>query len=262
MYPFQKKYLLFWVVLLFSLKGFSQIYNTEVEAKIKVEERNDMLQVTGTAFNKTEIDQSVRYVLSVIRTNPENSNTSKNDQSGRIVLQPAEQKSLSSTTININSEDRVILLLLIYNIEDKIIGQDRIVINDNISKEEIKQQLQKKVEQTVYSDDLKTTSEDGLTLRGIVTEDTKTKPGRDFYAMFYSEYNLNNINGSKVVSVKEILALGNNTKIEIFVGDDKVVEFFLRPQNDFIKAMSDASIRRVAQHFERLKREANSIKRY
>lgn len=250
------------VVLLFSLQGFSQIYNTEVEAKINVEESNDMLQVTGTAFNKTEIDQSVRYVLSVIRSNPENSNTSKNDQSGRIVLQPAEQKSLSSTTININTEDRVILLLLIYNIEDKIIGQDRIVINDNISKEEIKQQLQKKVEQTVYSDDLKTTSEDGLTLRGIVTEDTKTKPGRDFYAMFYSEYNLNNINGSKIVSVKEILALGNNTKIEIFVGDDKVVEFFLRPQNDFIKAMSDASIRRVAQHFERLKREANSIKRY
>tara|TARA_R110002072_G_scaffold117281_6_gene248200 strand:+ start:18710 stop:19498 length:789 start_codon:yes stop_codon:yes gene_type:complete len=262
MHPFQKKHLLFLVSILLPLQTFSQIYNTEVEAKINIEERNGMLQITGTAYNKTEIDQSVRYVLSVIKTNPENSNTSKNDQSGRIVLKPAEKQNLSSTTINSNNEDRIILLLLIYNLEEKIIGQDRIVINDNISDEEIKQQLQKKVEQTVYSDDLDTASQDGLTLRGIVTEDTKTKPGRDFYTMFFSDYNLNNINGEKIVAIKEVIALGNNTKIEIFVGDDKVVEFFLRPQREFLKTMSDASIRRVAQHFERLKREANSIKRY
>lgn len=250
------------VLSLFSLQGFSQIYNTEVEAKIIAEERNEMLQVTGTAFNKTEISQSLRYVLSVIRTNPENSNTSKNDQSGRIVLEPGEQQSLSTTTINVNDEDRVILLLLIYNIDDEIIGQDRIVVNDNLSDTEVKQQLQKEVEQTIHSNDVDAASRDGITLRGIVTEDTKTKPGRDFYTMFYSAYNTNNINGDKIVAVKEVIALGNNTKIEIFVGDDKVVEFFLRPQNDFLRQMVDASIRRVAQHFQRLKREANIIKRY
>lgn len=261
MYPFQKKHLLF-LAILFSFQGYTQIYNKDVEAKILVEEKNEMLQVTGTAFNKTEIDQSLRYVLSVIRTNPQNSNRSKNDQSGRIVLKPAEQKILSTTTININNEDRVILLLLIYNIDDKIIGQDRIVFNDNMSDVEVKKQLQEKVAQTVYSDDMDTASQDGLILRGIVTEDTKTKPGRDFYTMFFSEYNLNNINGEKIVAIKEVLALGTNTKIEIFVGDEKVVEFFLRPQQEFIKTMADASIRRVAQYFERLKREANSIKRY
>jgi hypothetical protein len=262
MHPFQKKYLLFLTLFFFSLQGFSQIYNTEVEAKINAEERNDMLQVTGTAFNKTEISQSLRYVLSVIRTNPENSNTSKNDQSGRIVLEPGEQQNLSSTTINVNDEDRVILLLLIYNTEDQIVGQDRIVINDNLSDEAVKEQLQKQVEQTIHANDVDAASRDGITLRGIVTEDTKTKPGRDFYSMFYSLYNTQNINGDKIVAVKEVIAMGNNTKIEIFVGDDKVVEFFLRPQNDFLRSMADASIRRVAQHFERLRREAHIIRRY
>lgn len=262
MHPFQKKHLLFLVVLLFSLQGFSQIYNTDVEAKIETEVRNDLLEVTGTAFNKTEISQSLRYVLSVIRTNPENSNTSKNDQSGRIVMEPGEQQKLSTTAINVNDEDRVILLLLIYNIDDEIIGQDRIVINDDKSDNEVKQQLQKQVDETIHSNDVDAASQDGIVLRGIVTEDTKTKPGRDFYSLFFSAYNANNINGDKIVTVKEVIALGNNTKIEIFVGDDKVVEFFLRPQNDFLKAMADGSIRRIAQHFQRLKREANIIKRY
>lgn len=240
----------------------AQIYNTEVEASIEVQEKNEMLEVTGVAYNKTDINQSLRYVLSVIRSNPQNSNTSKNDQSGRIVLEPNQRQNLSTTTINANDEDRVILLLLIYNIDDEIVGQDRVVINDNASDEEVKQNFQKKIEETVYEEDVDTESEDGLLLRGIVTEETKTKPGRDFYNMFYSAYNSNNINGEKIVKVKEVLAMGTNTKIEIYVGDDKVVEFFLRPKEDFLKSMSDASIRRVAMHFERLKREASIIKRY
>lgn len=262
MHQVQKKHLLFLIMFLFSVQGFSQIYNTEVEAKIITEKSNDLLKITGSAYNKTEISQSLRYVLSVIRTNPENSNSSKNDQSGRIVLETGEQKNLSTTTININEQDRVILLLLIYNIDDQIIGQDRIVINDNLSDTDVKEQIQKEVEETIHANDVDAASQDGITLKGIVTEDTKTKPGRDFYTMFYSSYNTNNINGNKIVSVKEVIAFGNNTKIEIFVGDDKVVEFFLKPQNEFLKSMSEASVRRVSQHFQRLKREANIIKRY
>tara|TARA_R110000850_G_C9996309_1_gene468310 strand:- start:37580 stop:38371 length:792 start_codon:yes stop_codon:yes gene_type:complete len=263
MHPILKKHLPFLVFFVFfPVSLFSQIYNTEVEAIIELKEENEMLEVTGIAYNKTDVNQSLRYVLSVIRSNPQNSNTSKNDQSGRIVLEPNQRQNLSTTSINANEEDRVILLLLIYNIDDEIIGQDRIVINDNVSDEEVKQNFQEKIEETVYKEDVDTESEDGLTLRGIVIEETKTKPGRDFYKMFYTAYNSNNINGEKIVKIKEVMALGTNTKLEIYVGDDKVVEFFLRPKQDFLKAMSDASIRRVAMHFERLKRDANIIKRY
>ena len=72
--------------MLISISGYSQSYNTQVEAKIELETKNNLIEITGFAFNKTEIDQSLRYVLSVIKSNPENSNNSKNNQSGRIVL--------------------------------------------------------------------------------------------------------------------------------------------------------------------------------
>lgn len=261
MHPNLKSYS---ILILFFLiqQGYSQIYNTQVEAKLQIEEQNDLLSITGTAYNKSEINQSLRYVLSTIRANPDNTNRSKNDQSGRIVLEPGEQQNLSQTTINRNENDRIIILLLIYDTEDNILGQDRYVMNDTMSDNEVKEQLQEQIQESIYQQDVDATSGDGLVLRGIVIEDTKTKPGRDFYNYFYSAYNANNINGDRIVTVKEVLAIGNNTKIEVYVGDDKVVEFFLRPQNDFIKQMSDAAIRRVAQHFERLKREANIIRRY
>lgn len=260
---FKVNLLLIIFIVLFPISLLSQIYNTETEAIIEINKENEMLEVTGIAYNKTNVNQSLRYVLSVIHSNPKNSNTSKNDQSGRIVLEPNQRRKLSSTTINTNDEDRVILLLLLYDIDDNIVGQDRIVLNDIVSDEEVKIKLQQKIEETtLYKEDIDTESEDGLTLRGIVVEETKTKPGRDFYKLFYTAYNSNNINGEKIVKIKEVMALGTNTKIEIYVGDDKVVEFFLRPKEEFLKTMSDASIRRVAMHFERLKREANIIKRY
>jgi len=117
--------------MLISISGYSQLYNTQVEAKIELESKNNLIEITGFAFNKTEIDQSLRYVLSVIKSNPENSNNSKNNQSGRIVLGSIEKKELSKTVIGVNEKNRIIILLLIYNDEDKLLGKDRIVINEN-----------------------------------------------------------------------------------------------------------------------------------
>ncbi len=242
--------------------GFSQIYNTEVEAKINLETNNEFIKITGSAFNKTTITKSLRYVLSVIRTNPENSNQSKNDQSGRIVLAPNEKTNLSSTTINVNSEDRIILLLLIYDTDDNILGNDRIVINDTKEASAIKEELQETMEASIPTEDVDTSASDGIVLRGIVLEETKTKPGRDFYNLFYSSYLSNNINGDKVVTIKEDLALGTNTKIQVKVEEEVVLEFFLRPQNEFLKAMADASIRRVYNHFQRLQQDSKTIKRF
>ena len=64
--------------MLISISAYSQVYNTQVEAKIELKSKNNLIEITGFAFNKTEIDQSLRYVLSVIKNNPQNSNKSKN----------------------------------------------------------------------------------------------------------------------------------------------------------------------------------------
>lgn len=247
------------IVFLFLIGTYSlnaQIYNAEVEAIINIDNSGELMEITGSAFNKTEITQSIHYTLSVIRTT-NNSNRSKNDQKGRLVLQPLEKANLSKTSINSSDKDQIIILLLVYDLDDNIIGKDRIVINGEESGN-----LQNKDLEEDSNLDVKASTEDGVVLKGIVVEDTKTKPGRDFYSMFYAKYMANNINGKKIVSIKELLAIGSNTKIEVRVGETVVYEFFVRPGQEYLKAMTDVAIRRVYLHFQKLDRDAGKMKRY
>jgi hypothetical protein len=239
--------------------GYAQLYNTNVEARIKLNTESELLEISGIAYNKTEIDQSLRYVLSVIKTNPANSNRSKNDQQGRIVINAGETKILSNTSINLAVESKVIILLLIYDLDNNIIGKDRKVLNDD-TEEEIEEEESEKEE--LATQDVSTTNEDGVMLKGVVIEDTKTKPGRDFYSIFYSSYLTSQVNGDKIVTIKESLALGTNTKIAVLVGDEVVLEFFARPQESYLKSLSDVAIKRVNSHFLKLKKRKVVRKQY
>lgn len=249
-----------------------QIYNKEVEAKISMSNSNEYLEISGTAFNKSEITQSLRYVLSVIKKNEQNSNTSKNDQGGRIVLEASEKKSLSKTTINADAKDRIIILLLIYDLDDKLVGKDRVVINDiNESEDNALQsimednQLLVKTEnksEVSVNEDVNQEARDGIELTGIVTENTKTKPGMDFYKLFYSNYSSKDINGSKVVNINEIQAFGINTKIEIVIDNTVIWEFFARPKYDYLKSMAEVAVQRVNAYFQNMERNAQIVRRY
>ncbi|NGX83750.1 CsgE family curli-type amyloid fiber assembly protein [Aequorivita sp. KMM 9714] len=237
---------LFFLLLLLPCIALSQIYNTEVEANINIEQHGNSYSITSSAVNKTVSNQSLHYVLSVIKNQDNNSNTSKNDQSGRFVLEIGEKKNLSTTTITVNDNERVIVLLLIYDDEDTPLGMDRKVIN--ATEEDLALQKRDSIEReraVNLSPDISTKPVDGVMISGIVTEDTKTKPGRDFYKLFDQKYRLNNINGAEVVTIKEVLSLNNTTKIEILVANEKVLEFFVRPQIEFLKQMADIAIRKV-----------------
>ena len=223
MFVIKKTFIPFLLLLLSTMNGFSQFYNKEIEAKIEVENNNEFIQITGTAFNKTELNESLRYVLSVFRTDPESQTISKNDQDGRIVLESGEKQILSTTTINAEEKDKIIILLLIYDLDDNIKGKDRIVFNED-GTQEIEPEPEPEIMEGVISgsEDVDQSNKDGIVLRGVVIEDTKTKPGRDFYDMFYSTYNLNNINGEQVILIKEVLALGTNTKLEVQVDNTTI----------------------------------------
>lgn len=239
------------------------MYNTKVAAEINMEKYGDMFSITGSAINKTASSQSLQYVLSVIKHTSNDSNTVKNDQNGRLVLEIGEKKNLSSTTINVDDKDRVIILLLIYDEDDKPLGMDRVIING--TEEDREQERRDSIERKEAinpSPDVTQKDDDGIMLKGIVTEDTKTKPGSDFFKMFYSLYSANNLNGEEIVSVKEVLSLNNNTKIEISVANEKVLEFFVRPQNEYLKAMSEVAIKKVYWYLQKYKENKNIQKYY
>ncbi len=246
-----------WVFLIFlSTSVSAQVYNSEVEAEIQLNRNTEFLEVTGFAYNRTRISQSLEYVLTIFRTD-ENGNRSKKEQSNRFILQPGEKIVLSSATIDAFDPSKMIILLLIYNIDKELLGKDRIVLNDDSEDERI-------VLAPNEDSDVRTefAASDGVELRGIVLEDTKTKPGRDFYREYISAYQRLQINGPKVVTVKEVLAIANNTKIEVIIDNEVIMEFFVRPQNDYISGMAEAAIGRSIAYFEYLEKQKNIVRRY
>lgn len=272
------------LIILFSSFGFGQInskdeiqlekksefaYNTEVEAKIYLEKNNEFIYVTGAAINKTAINQSLRYVLSTFATDPKTGEMNKSDQSDRFILEPGGRLNLKKITLIAKEESRTIILLLIYNDNDQILGKDRKVLFDDPSNNDPDAiTLRSFVDEVAVgstdatSEDINTNAEDGIILRGIVTEETKTKPGRDYYRIFASLYRKYNLNSKEIVTVTEIFSLGRTTKIEVKVGGTRVFQFFVKPKEDFLKDMAKAGIYYVSLYLQRQRLDSKIVKRY
>ncbi|MGB6151419.1 MAG: hypothetical protein WBG48_05455, partial [Pricia sp.] len=215
------------IVLILPILIHAQGYNTEISASIDLEVRDhSLLQITGLAENKTAIEKSLRYELSVIKSDKnkgEKGNSSKTGQEGRFVLPASDKKELSTSTINIDAQDRTIILLLIYDEEDNLLGKDRKVLN-GIEGEVDGTYIPRKNTQATAEPDIKEAGDDGFILRGMVIEDTKTKAGNDFYDFYYGRYLAKKIEGDDIVSIAEKLAIGGNTQIEVKVGDDVIMQ--------------------------------------
>lgn len=221
------------------ISTYSQNFNAEVEADINTNDiQNDILDIIGLATNKTETDFSLRYELSVITSDTKN-NSSKNSQSGRFTLAPYETKELSKTSVSINPSQRTILLLVLYDVDGKVVGTARKVYDeDEQEKQEKEMSYQKEYE--------------GIILEGMVTERTKTKPGKDFYDYFYQNYSLSPNKTNRMIHVDEIISFGRTTRISVKVEDKVVHQFFARPKLDFLKDQADVALRQVNRYLEYL----------
>lgn len=248
----QPTYFSLLLIILFAAKTQAQIHNSEVEAKININSNDRFLEVTGTAKNKTEVNQSLRYELSVIKNS--GGNSSKNSQNGRFTLEPSEIKDLSKTSINVDEESNIVILLLIYDLDDNLIGKDRYTLDE--------------FEEKNKDDDVKSYNkpgekpEDGVVLRGIVTEQTKTKAGKDFFRYFYSAYSANNVNADKTVTVSEEFGMGRSTRIEVMVENELVFQFFAQTKDDFLRSMANAALGRVVRYLQQQEKNTANIFKY
>lgn len=224
---------------------YGQTTNTEVIAKIKTSTIDDIVLISGEAINETEVYKSLKYTLSIFKTD-ENDNITKNNQEGRFTLEANEQKLLSSFSISTDESGKIVILLLIYE-EDAIISKDRKAFNDE------------KKEKVLIEE---STMNDGIELKGIVIEETKTKPGKDFYEFFYNSYTINRINGVKIVGVYEQLSFGRSTIIQVKIEDQLIHEFLGKPDQEYLEQMSKTAIRKVYGYFKGLKNQKNNIFQY
>ena len=237
------KILISLIAFLCSILTNAQILNTEVKAKIEISSFEDLVAITGTAENLTSVLQNLHYKLSVIKKNKTNSNISSNSQNGSFTLEPNSKNILSTTKINISAKDETIILLLIYDEDEKLIGKDRLVV-DNMKN--------------------KTTEEKeiGLEMKGIISDETKTKIGKDYYDLFFKKYNLENINASKIVTIEEEQLFGRTTKIKILIDNITLNEFIAKPNEEFLESMAEQSIVLTKKYLKQLELNEKLISQY
>ncbi len=225
-------------------------FNNEVAANIDIETETILTKITFSAYNKTSLKKSLRYRALITKNESADSSVEQFQDEQYFIIEAGERKNISTTTLDLADGQRTIVFVLIYE-DGTAIGKDRIVINGFEGEDEIKPKVVQKENIQVKKESNQAQDIDLLT--GLVFENTKTKPGRDFYQMFYLAYNNNNIKGNKIVKVDEVLAIGGNTQMKIYAGDELIVQFFLNPRSSYIKEMVDQSIARINYYFQQNK---------
>lgn len=96
---------------------------------------------------------------------------------------------------------------------------------------------------------------DGFELRGIVTDQTKTKVGKDFYDLYYYKYNEYKINTLKMVSISEEFSFARNTKLVVSIDNVTIYEFITKPDEEYINDMVEKSIYETYLHLKNLEKQ-------
>ena len=234
----------------------SQFYNEEIVAKIKVEDKGEFIEFSATAENKTPADRNLEYEFVLIKKD-EAGNTSRTTQGDRFFLKAHEKVVLSSTEVNRSAEGNVIIFMIIYDLDRKPIGKDRLEFK--ITEESIQEIKEKK---TVTITQEEAPPQDGFVINGLVIENTLTKAGRDFYRYFYSDFYLREVVTPHNIIISEDPARGRMTRISVFVGDQLVMRFFAQPRKEFLKQMAKVALQRSLAHLQRLEQQTESLKHY
>jgi hypothetical protein len=238
------------LIFLLPVLGLAQ-YNTSVEANILVVENTEFTELKASAKNVTEVNQDLSFIFSIIRT-PSEGDVVKTKKEGGFNLAPFTSKILAETTINKRDSAKIIVLFLIYDASKHLIGKARWSQNEEEAGAPV----------VIEKEELAKMAYESAVMRGIVTEDTRTKPGRDFYKLFYSEYFLSQWNADEVISIRELLAFGRNTKIEVKIGSTVVYQFYLRPSEDFLKKAVKVTMANIARYLQNKKNMDQQIQKY
>lgn len=239
------------ILLLLPVFGYAQ-YNTVVSAEILVTENTEFTELRAKATNVSEVNQDLRFVFSVFRKETKDAEQTSTKNEANFSLDSFQTEILSEITINKVDTAQVIVLFLVYNSDDKLLGKARWSQNEE----------EKEAPIVVEKEVFKEVTYDAAILRGIVTEDTRTKPGRDFYKYFYRDYDESQMNADEIISVKEYMALGTNTRIEVKIGTTLVSQFYLRPKDDYLKNMVKVTLSNIARYIQNQKNMSQQIERY
>ncbi|WP_426064709.1 CsgE family curli-type amyloid fiber assembly protein [Flavobacterium sp. DSP2-3-1] len=96
----------------------------------------------------------------------------------------------------------------------------------------------------------------------MVTDDTKTKVGKDFYDLYYYLYNDYKINAGKIVTLNEEFSFARNTKIIISIDNEVVYEFLAKPDEEYLNEMAQQSIYATYLYLKNVEKQSKYFTQY
>ncbi|WP_433836699.1 CsgE family curli-type amyloid fiber assembly protein [Flavobacterium anhuiense] len=95
-----------------------------------------------------------------------------------------------------------------------------------------------------------------------MTDDTKTKMGKDFYDRYYYRYNEIEINSKKIVTIGEEYSFARNTAITITIENEVVYEFLVRPDDEFLDAVAQEAVDATFTYLKEKEKERKYFTQY
>ncbi len=217
----------FFFLVLFTL---AQTEFTEVvEAQIIHEIQDDNIMLDAQATNLSSLYLDLNYTLLALRKD-ENGNVTSNKQGGKFTLNPEENKSLSQIKVNFRGNDNIKAYLFIRNdLDNKVLAKDSLILGSGPKEE--KQNAQQ-IEQDLQNN----------LMSGLVVEETKTRPGRDFYDMFFIKYQLIQKKFPFIITISEVPIQRRTTKLIVYANDNIVNSFVANPNPDYLEQRVEQSM--------------------
>ncbi len=192
-----------------------------IQAKIKIEQADNLVSVYATAINHTDTYQSELHYSFLSLKKSHSGNLSKNSQSGVFSLNPKEVQKLSFQKLNIDPKGKLTIFLFIRK-NGKVLSKDTLHIGS----------IEKKFGHTPIK-------ESHIEITGLVVENVLTKPGKDFYEFFTQINRMNAVNYPFVIVIDEKPQLGGrNSEISIKINENVVFKFRTQPKEEYLQALA------------------------
>jgi len=202
--------------------------------KIDIQEKGNISSIKGVLSNKIDKDVEVKYSMDIERSGK--NGTTNNKQSGTILSPKQNEVVLSETNLNINEDDY-------YKISINVFFNNQLIAQNSVEKGTKPSNVQKLTKTTKKQ----LAPTDDIELDGFIIDATRTKVGRDFYTYFYNSWVAPKGAKNYTITIKELPARGRLARLTVLINNKEVVQRFLQPRNDLIKATAEQAVNIVHQ---------------
>lgn len=224
--------IIFCVFMVFNVISF--FAQNRINAKLISKEADNLIDIKAIVQNNEPIFiENYSYLLYALKKGVDG-NYSRTNQSNKFSLKSDERKELANLKINIRKGEEYKVYLFIRK-DKHLISKDSIVIY--AAEKEMKNIVK----------------ESEFEIKGIVVEAVITKMGKDFFDYFYQSYNTSGTQYPFVINIKEKPYFGRSSIISIEVDDEKIIEFYSKPDEEFLKNQVRMSLQSIYQYSVRRK---------